>query len=183
MMVFQAPPVPDSVATWLEYVERPENASRSFELINGEIVEKMPGTVLNSWLATRILIFIVKFCEANGLIHYLSKGDGAYNIDGNVVAPDLAFRSIPPTGAYPEPEPPLWAVEIISPNDKAEDISKKRLVYLNTGILYWEIYPKSKRIDVYAPGEAMRSVEADGVLDGGALLPGFTLAAEAVWGE
>jgi Uma2 family endonuclease len=181
MMVFQAPSAPDSIATWLDFVERPENASRSFELINGEIIEKMPGTVYNSWLALRIALFIIKFCEAAKELHYLSTGDGTFDINGNVVAPDVAFKRTPPSKTYPDLDPPLWAVEVISDNDKAKDIRDKRQIYLDAGILYWEVYPDLKRMDVYAPGQAMRSVGPDDIVDGGGVLPGFTLAAVEVW--
>lgn len=182
-MVFQAPPAPDSIATWLEFVERPENSSRSFELINGEIIEKMPGTAYNSWLALRIAVFIIKFCEANGIIHFLSTGDGTYDINGNVLAPDVAFKYTPPAKTYPDLDAPLWVVEVISTNDKAEDIRQKRQIYLNAGILYWEVYPNLQRVDVYAPDEPMHSVDVNGTLDGGAVLPGFKLGAAEVWKE
>jgi hypothetical protein len=36
-------------------------------------------------------------------------------------------------------------------------------------------------IDVYAPGQPVRTVNRDGVLDGGAVLPGFALAASELW--
>ncbi len=48
---------------------------------------------------------------------------------------------------YPDPEPPLWAVKIISPTDKAVNIRTKREIYIEAGILYWEMYPDLKRVD------------------------------------
>jgi Uma2 family endonuclease len=39
------------------------------------------------------------------------------------------------TTEYPDPIPPLWVVEVISPNDKVVDIRKKRQRYLEAGIL------------------------------------------------
>lgn len=181
-MVFQAPPAPDSITTWLEFVERPENVSRSFELINGEIIEKMPGTAYNSEIAFLIAFAIKAFCIARNIMCHITIADGIFDIEGNVVAPDVVFKQTPSSKTYPDFDPPLWAVEVISVNDKAEDIRKKRLIYVNAGILYWEVYPNLKQIDVYAPDEPMRSVDANGTLDGGTVLPGFTLAA-AVWRE
>jgi Uma2 family endonuclease len=174
---------PDPVADWVALVERPENANRSFELIHGEIIEKMPGTVYNSWLSLRIALFIIKFCEATGQLHFLSTGDGTFDIHGNVVAPDVAFKRTPPSKTYPDLDPPLLTVEVISSNDKAEAIRSKRLVYLEAGILYWEVYPTLKQVDVYPPGAPMQSVNAVGTLDGGAVLPGFQLSGADLWAE
>jgi hypothetical protein len=36
---------------------------------------------------------------------------------------------------------------------------------------------------VYAPGQPPRTVGIDGTLDAGSVLPGFTLAATALFGE
>jgi Uma2 family endonuclease len=47
----------------------------------------------------------------------------------------------------------LWAVEVISPNDKVADIRKKRQRYLEAGILLWEVYPDERLIDVYESGQ------------------------------
>jgi Uma2 family endonuclease len=180
-MALQAPVAPDPVAEWIAFVERPENANRNFECINGEMVEKMPGTAYNPEIAFLIAFAIRAFCLARNIICHITTGDGAFDIQGNVVAPDVAFKQTPSAKTYPDFEPPLWAVEVISPNDKADGIRDKRQVYLDAGILYWEVYPKSKRVDVYAPGQPLRSVDAAGTLDGGAVLPGFTLAAAEIW--
>jgi hypothetical protein len=49
----------------------------------------------------------------------------------------------------------LWAAEVISPNDKVAEITGKRRKYIEAGILYWEMYPDERLIDVYAPGKPM----------------------------
>lgn len=84
---------------------------------------------------------------------------------------------------YPDFGTPLWVVEVIAPVDTAAYVRAKRQIYLDAGILFWEVYPESQRVDAYAPDEPMRSVDINGTLDGGAVLPGFTLAAAEVWKE
>ena len=79
------------------------------------------------------------------------------------------------TAEYPDPEPPLWAVEIISPTDKAVNIRTKREIDIEAGILYWEMSPDLGRVDVYAPGQPLHTVSMDDTLDGADVLPGFTL--------
>ncbi|MBC8100782.1 MAG: Uma2 family endonuclease [Armatimonadetes bacterium] len=94
-----------------------------------------------------------------------------------------AYKRTPMSEGYPDPVPPLWAVEIISPTDKARNIRAKRNLYRGAGILLWEIYPQDASVDVYAPDGSERiAVGLDGVLDGGDVLPGFTLTVQALFG-
>ena len=83
---------------------------------------------------------------------------------------------------YPDPEPPVWVVEIISSTDKAADIRDKREIYRRAGILLWEIYLRSLSIDVYAPGNPLKTYSMGEILDGDAVLPGFELAVADLFG-
>ena len=133
---------------------------------------------------TYLLAYAVRgFCEQRNLPCYISGGDGDYDVQGHVVAPDFAYKQTPLSKDYPDIEPPLWAVEVISPSDKAADIRKKRQIYQTAGILLWEMYPKSESIDVYAPGKPVRTVDIDGTLDGGDVLPEFTLSVRDLFAE
>jgi len=77
---------------------------------------------------------------------------------------------------YPDPNPPLWVSETIFPTEKAVDVRNKREIYNHAGILLWEIYYPSRRVDVYAPGQPPKTYKMGDVLDGGDVLPGFSLA-------
>jgi Uma2 family endonuclease len=166
-----------------EYVERPENSDQIFEFINGEIKEVSPSRTRNAGFPMNIAIAVGIFCRERKLPCYISGADGAYNIGGHVVVPDFAYKTTPLSNDYPDPEPPLWVIEVISPTDKAPDIRAKRQIYIQAGILYWEIYPQSTSIDVYAPGQPPRTINIDGMLDGGEILPGFTLSVRELFAE
>ena len=182
-MVAAKTPEPMTLDEFIKFALRPENSEREFEFINGEIIEKMPGRSTNSYIAVLIDRKVYPFCEANNLPAYVSIGDGTYRVGEAVVAPDFAYKRTPMIGEYPDPEPPVWVVEIISPTDKPDDIRAKRLVYIAAGILYWELYPKSQSVDVYAPGQPMLTVGIDDVLDGGDVLPGFKLPVKDLFPE
>jgi hypothetical protein len=49
---------------------------------------------------------------------------------------------------------------------KAANVRGKLRIFLDAGICYWELYPPSKSIDVYAPGKSMQTVDIDGTMDG-----------------
>jgi Uma2 family endonuclease len=174
---------PLTLTDFAAFVARPENTDRLFELINGELVEKMPGRTSNSELAQLIAFAARSFCRMHNLPCHTSGEAGAYQIGADVVAPDFAFKPTPMSDNYPDPAPPLWVVEVVSPTDKPDDIRAKRHIYQRAGILYWELYPKAHSIDVYAPGQPMRTVEADGALDGGDVLPGFILKVSDLFPE
>ncbi len=174
---------PGMIEQFEQFIALPENANRLFELINGEIIEVSPGRTNNSALG-HILSFAVRlFCREHNLPCYISGGDGAFDVQGNVVAPDFAYKRTPMSDEYPDPVAPEWAIEIISPTDKADDIRNKRNIYIEAKILYGELYPKSQSMDVYAPGKPRQTINIDGVLDGGEVLPGFTIALKAIFDQ
>jgi Uma2 family endonuclease len=158
-----------------EFVARPENSDRLFELINGEIIEVSPGRTNNSALE-HILSYAVRLhCENNNIPCYISGGDGAFNVNEHVVAPDFAYKRTPMSDEYPDPVAPEWAIEIISPTDKASDIRDKRNIYIEAQILYGELYPDAQSVDVYEPGKLKRTIDLNGALDGGDVIPGFSI--------
>jgi len=170
-----------TMAEFIELALKAENADKHFELINGEIIEMSPGRTRNSWFANLIIAAVHRFCDDHNLPYSTSNGDSAFDIQGNTVAPDFAFKRTPMGNEYPDPIAPEWAVEIISPTDKGPDIRAKRQIYLRAGILYWEMYPESQSIDVYAPGQPLRTFNIDDTLDGSDVLPGFTLPVKNIF--
>lgn len=170
-------------ATFAAFLAQPENAGRLFELIHGEIIEVTPGRTRYSGIGLIIAHVVLSFSEAHNLPVYVSGGDGAYAIGGQVIAPDFAYKRTPLSEDYPDPDPPLWVVEVISPTDRPYEIRDKRDIYLRAGILLWEVYYKSRAVDVYAPGQPPRSAGLDDTLDAGDLLPGFTLPVKRLFAE
>jgi Uma2 family endonuclease len=171
-----------TLEAFIEFVHEPENAERAFEFINGEIVSVSPGRTTNSSYRDILTVGVHIFCRQNTIPCYTSGEAGAYRIGNDVLAPDFAYKPTPMIDEYPDPEPPLWVMEVISPTDRPDEVRAKRLVYLEAGILYWEMYPKAQSIDVYAPGQPTRTFNIDDMLDGGDVLPGFTLAVKAIFG-
>jgi Uma2 family endonuclease len=164
------------------FIARSENADRLFEFINGKIIEVSPGRTINSWYREIITVAVHLFCRENNLPCFTSAGDGAYDIQGHTVAPDFAYKRTPMSDEYPDPVAPLWAVEVVSPTDKAPAIRAKRRIYQQAGILLWEMYPDERSIDVYPPGKPMRTLGVSDTLDGGDVLPGFTLPVRNLFG-
>lgn len=96
-----------------------------------------------------------------------------------MLAPDVAFVSaerLQQAGDFASyfPGPPDLAVEIVSPNDKAVDVEEKTRRWLDAGVrLLWVVWPNTRSVTVYEPGQGMRSLEADATITGGQVLPDF----------
>jgi Uma2 family endonuclease len=160
---------------FVTFVFQPENSERHFEFIKGEIVEALPTSTYISQIPLLLAESVYTYCDANHLSCYVSGATGPYHIQGNIVLPKFAYKRTPMSEEYPDPIPPSWAMHIVSQHDLIYDIRNRRNIYLAANILYWEMYPQVQSIDVYAPGQSMRTVGIDDVLDGGDVLPGFML--------
>jgi Uma2 family endonuclease len=172
--------VKTKIADFQAFIE--QHPDRFFELINGEIVEIMPSGLYSSEIAANI-IFLFKYYLMNDDIGRVTTEQGGYTIDDeNVFAPDVSFIRYERLANLPDsfgPIPPDIAVEVVSPSDltnKKARIQIKLEKYLAAKIpLLWYIYPDRKQVDVYQHGQFVATVGIDGVLDGGDVLPGFSL--------
>ena len=72
---------------------------------------------------------------------------------------------------------PELAVEVISPSEFAEDSLTKVRDYFKAGVEnVWLIYPSLKVIHVFESFTSIRVLTEDDILDGGAIVPGFSLS-------
>lgn len=106
-----------------------------------------------------------------------------------VRAPDVAFvatENLPEDG-IPDgfcPGPPDLAVEIVSPHDRADEIFEKVNDYLNAGtLLVWVVYPASKLVAEYKSLDESRVLDDTSTLNGGEVLPGFSLPVAQLFDE
>ncbi|MBL8163212.1 MAG: Uma2 family endonuclease [Anaerolineae bacterium] len=167
-----------TVAEFLAYIALPENADTAFEFINGEIVE-VPSNPYSSYIAGRILQRVGNFVEAHNL-GYVTGEAGGYTIWGSErYAPDVAYISKDKgiTKDWFNPLPPDLAVEVDFPSTTVSQsrLRQKLFFYLNAGVVVWLVFPESKTVEIYIPGQEMKLLHVSDVIDGGALLPGFTL--------
>jgi Uma2 family endonuclease len=167
------------------FVDLPENADKLFEYIRGEIIE-VPSRPYASSLAAHITIKIMTFTEEHKLGFITGKG-GSYIVSGERYAPDVGFISKTrepklPMRGYPR-NPPDLAIEIDAPDDFQfqRNIRTKIANYLAAGTLVWVVLPETKEVEVYEPGQPKKLVGIDGVLNGGDVLSGFTLAIKDIF--
>jgi Uma2 family endonuclease len=152
------------------------------ELIDGVLVEKPMGT-RESLLGAYMVHLLWSYAEASGLGVVLGEAGFIRVMPGQVRAPDATFIpwSAFPGGEVPEDEAfwsvaPVLVVEVLSPtNTKAEIDRKLRQLFAAGCKLAWVIDPRTRTAKVHTSPSRAKELAADGVLDGGKVLPGFRL--------
>jgi Uma2 family endonuclease len=176
---------PYTVEEFEQIAGLPENADRRLEYIGGEIVE-MVSNNYSSLVAALIVAKVFGFVLENHL-GYVTGADGAYQVGGERYIPDVAFVSKarqpePSHDAY-NPNPPDLAVEVLSPTDDLNVMRFQVAGYMAAGTTVWVVDADKKLVEIYAPGQPPTRKGADEMLEGGDLLPGFTLAVKDIFPE
>ena len=169
------------------YIQRDDLGDRIVEFVGGEIVE-VPSNPYASEIAQLIGFFIRLFIRENKIEGHVTTADGGFMVAGERYAPDVAYisRARQPQLARQgyNPNPPELVVEVISDEASARELDTLMLKvsnYVAAGAIVWVIYPTAQLIRVHVPGQPVKIVSKDGILNGGEVLPGFTLAVSEIF--
>ncbi|HEV3439160.1 MAG TPA: Uma2 family endonuclease [Gemmata sp.] len=182
ILAFPAP----GTATVQDLLDSSITQGRPCELVDGILVEKAMG-FRSGCIAFWIGHLIACFLDQNNLGAVAgSQGPIRFKLD-LVRVPDVSFirwDSVEdtdeienPAGAFLE-VPPDLAVEVLSPGNTRREMEIKLAEYAKAGVkLVWYVDPERMEVEVYPRGNAKRkkTLGVEGTLDGGDVLPGFTL--------
>jgi Uma2 family endonuclease len=170
------------------WIRLPENRDRRWQLIHGRIIEKMPTQlhgIIVMIIGGEIYVCLLQFpigWIATEVRHRLP-GD-----EHNARLPDLAFylkNDDPIIDKGAVPRMPDLAVEVQSPDDSMEDLRERADYFLNNGTqLVWLVFPRTRTVEVCQLRDGRLHIEVfkqHETLDGGAVLPGFTLAIQKIF--
>jgi Uma2 family endonuclease len=151
------------------------------ELVDGVLVEKAMG-FRESFLALALGAALRNFVRPRRL-GLVTGPDGTIRLAAGLVRiPDVAFIAwdrLPnhrvPTDPIPTLVPNL-AVEVLSAGNTAGEMARKCHEYFMAGVeLVWLVDPAMRTVTVYTAPEQATVLHAQATLEGGAVLPGFTL--------
>ena len=155
-----------------------------YEVVDGQINEKIVG-VREGNIATLLSGFIFMFLQQHRLGRVIGETmfliDAAKNLQRR---PDVAFvsksrwaldRGVPDSAAW-DVVPDL-AMEVVSPTNSAVEVQAKIEEYFAAGVSrVWVVYPKQKKVHIYASATVIQVLQLGDELDGGELIPGFRLS-------
>jgi Uma2 family endonuclease len=169
-------------ATEADLLRLPNDVQRMCELVDGTLVMKAMGAP-ESVMAFVLGRFLFPYLDRNNIAVVLGP-DGHTRYFGNQVRmPDVAIilRSRLPRGEMPRdpicPVAPDLAVEILSPGNTRKEITRKLRTYFESGVrLAWVVIPRKRLVRVYTSPAEFKELSENDTLDGGDVLPGFTLS-------
>ncbi|MDX2139761.1 MAG: Uma2 family endonuclease [Chloroflexota bacterium] len=178
-----------------EFVQRYE-VEGPFELIDGEIVAKMPNVSGHAKPIKRLFIAFLAF-EAQGIGEVFQETTFVLTDDPRWVKgsriPDVmfvlkakleAFQSIPDHELKPYILVPDIAVEVVSPTDQYSDVMKKVRRYLADGVtLVWVVDPQIREVMVFRHGVDQPTIlMGDDILTADPVLTGYAMKLSDLFG-
>lgn len=162
---------------------------KRLELVRGEILEMVPPGGEHGEVTFEIGRRIGNLVKERklGRVTAAETGYILFSDPYTVRAPDVGFVSSARTSErLPKgyiPFAPDLAVEVISPGDTAGEVHEKVLEFLRAGTcLVWVLYPESRTVVVHTSDSAHTLTEQD-TLDGGDMLPGFSVSVRELFPE
>ncbi len=155
-----------------------------YELIKGELRPMQPPAsdehgFRSMTLSARVTVFVQD--NDLGRCYTAETGFVLARDPDTVLAPDFAFVAKarlpgPPSKKF-APVVPDLVLETRSPGDAPSEVAEKIANWLAAGVrVAWEMNLRDHTLTVYRPGDANpRTLGAADVLDGGDVLPGFSL--------
>jgi Uma2 family endonuclease len=156
--------------------------NRLCELVDGVLVEKAMGFD-ESIYAVLLSASMIQYLKTNDLGKVIG-ADGLMRIFPAMVRiPDAAFISWSryPKGKRRRGEIPLvvpdLVVEVLSKGNTPKEMARKLDEYFRAGVrVVWYVDPKRRTVRVYSSRNSSVLLHEDRSLDGGEVLPGFSLS-------
>ncbi len=150
---------------------------RKWEMEDGRLTE-VPTSIKHEEIGLNLILRLGPLARGRGIV---TTGQGGFRMkDGNVRAPDVSYtrKERFPSGHAPDTFgdlAPDLCVEIISPSERKAGIMRKVQEYFDGGaIQVWHVFPERQEVVVFTSPADTQTLGADGVLDAGGILPGFS---------
>lgn len=166
--------------TFFAWVHQPEHRDRWFELQRGEVIEMPPPAKIHGRVCANVAFELETYVRRRRK-GYVTNNDTGVILERDpdtVRGPDVAVYEDAARFADLHPKcgenPPRLAVEVLSPNDRARQVTRKVTDYLRCRVdLVWLIDPEDRSVTVYRRDQGPVRFDVSGELTGGDLLPGL----------
>jgi len=156
---------------------------RVLELIRGELKIMSPAGVIHGIICAELVIELTRFVKANnlGIVVGPETGCVVERSPDSVLGVDVAYVSHERMKGVENlekflPFAPDLAVEVLSPTNTAQEMDEKVALYFAGGAgAVWVFNPRRRTVAAYTSPFDVRILGEQDVLDGGAVLQGFSL--------
>lgn len=159
-----------------------------YELVKGKVVEMTPPGGVHGAVVLNIAGPLWNYLRQNPIGKLVT--ESGYVLErrpDTVRGPDVSFvttEHLPATGvpkAFFEGTPDL-AVEVVSPSNTPAQVNAKVREYLRSGAQQvWVAYPDERAVVAHHKDGSVQRYEEGDALEGGKLLPGFSLAVREIF--
>jgi len=171
-----------------ELLRMPDDGFR-YELVRGELRKMSPAGHKHGRIAGNITSSLGPHVVANklGRVYVADTGFLISSDPDTVRAPDVAFVSQTRLDEVGDvegywPGAPDLVVEVISPGDTYTEVEEKVLEWLEAGALMVVVVnPRKRAVTVYRSLTDIIVLTEDDTLDGGNVVPGWTMAVEDIF--
>ncbi len=163
-----------------DYIARPENRDRHFELVHGEIVEKAMPTDEHAIVINLFSFHLTGFSLEHKLglpgperrFVFPDDTQDARQPDlSQIIDPSVPLVTKGPTRVIPD-----VIVEVKSPDDTPDEMRDKARFYISKDVrLVFLVFPRPKLVEVYRPGHPSEMLSVEDTIEGYDVLPGFKL--------
>ncbi len=156
---------------------------RSYEIVDGELIELGETGLQHNWIVRILLLAIDAYGQQTHRgVAIPAQGFRLQRGPDRFRRPDLSYYSLfrLPGGGFPDGVleiAPDLAVEVLSENDTYAELGRRVADLIRAGTsLVWVIDPFTQTAQVHRAGASPRLVGPESSLDGEDVLPGFGLA-------
>src|SRR5262249_32367024 len=173
---------PPGTATERDLLRLNDHTNRLYELVDGVLVEKVMAS-LESSLACDLIGFLQAFLAINPL-GFLMGSDGPARLLPRLIRiPDISFISWDQLPTRERPTDPIFdlapalAIEVLSRGNTPREMMRKLKEYFLSGVrVVWFVDPAKRTVQVFTAPDQSRTLTEKDTLDGGEVLPSFTLS-------
>jgi Uma2 family endonuclease len=172
---------PVTADEFFDFVHRPENAGRHFELERGEVIELPPPMKPHGFICGNVARILGNHA-ARGGDGYVCSNDTGLIVERDpdtVRGADLCYyvdnETLDNMPRKYSDSPPRLVVEVRSPTDREKKILRRLAEYLRLGVpMVWLVDPEDRFMSVHQPAQIPQVLDEADEVSGGEVLPGFT---------
>lgn len=167
---------------FFDWVNRPENAGKHYELERGRVVEVSRPGEAHGYVAANVARILGNYAHARKKGYVCGNDTGVIweRSPDSVRGPDVIYydkkvRRRDLTPRYSD-EVPQLVVEVLSPNDRMSKVNARIGKFLARGVaVVWLADPEDATITVYRANQAPKVLQPDEEITGEEVLPDFRI--------